>query len=102
MKNDSKSVDPELKRLILSKLSTFSVNKIGLFGSYARHDQKEHSDIDIFVSFRDAPSLLQLVCLQNELSEAIGKNVDLVSEGSLKNARVRNSVMNDLIVIYNA
>ncbi len=102
MESSSKSVDPELKHLILSTLSTFSVNKIGLFGSYARRDHKEHSDIDILVSFREAPSLLQLVSMQNSLSEAIGKNVDLVTEGSLKNSRFKNSVLKDLIVIYDA
>ncbi len=102
MRNGPRSIDAELKNLILSELSAFSVNKIGLFGSYARRDQTEHSDIDILVSFREAPSLLQLVGLQNALSEAIGKNVDLVSEGSLKNSRFKNSVMKDLIVIYDA
>jgi len=33
------------------RLTSFGVNKIGLFGSYARNEQQPHSDIDILIDF---------------------------------------------------
>jgi predicted nucleotidyltransferase len=37
----------------LSRLTELGVDHIGLFGSYAREEQRADSDIDLFISFRD-------------------------------------------------
>lgn len=64
---------------ILKKLS---VKKIGLFGSYARGEQKRRSDIDILVEFED-PTFDNFMDLVFSLEKYLGKKVDIVTEGSL-------------------
>ena len=89
----------EIKNIILSHLNEFNPIKVGIFGSYARGDNKKGSDIDILVEFKEAPSLLTLIKLENDLSEILGIKVDLVTTGALKNKRIKKSIQKDLIKI---
>lgn len=70
-----------LKKKILPVLRENKVKKAGLFGSYARGEQKKASDIDILIEFKG--SLLDLVCLERKLREQLGKKVDLLTYGSI-------------------
>lgn len=89
----------EIKNIILSHLKGFDPIKVGIFGSFARGDNKKGSDIDILVEFKEAPSLLILIKLENDLSEILGIKVDLVTTGALKNKRIKKSIKKDLIYI---
>jgi predicted nucleotidyltransferase len=89
----------EIKNIILSHLKGFNPIKVGIFGSFARGDNKKGSDIDILVEFKESPSLLTLIKLENELSEILGIKVDLVTTGALKNNRIKKSIKKDLINI---
>jgi predicted nucleotidyltransferase len=89
----------EIKNIILSYLKDFNVLKVGIFGSFARGDNKKGSDIDILVEFKESLSLLTLIKLENDLSEILGIKVDLVTTGALKNKRVKKSIRKDLINI---
>jgi predicted nucleotidyltransferase len=89
----------EIKNIILSHLKEFDPIKIGIFGSFARGDNKKDSDIDILVEFKESPSLLTLIKLENDLSEILGIKVDLVTTGALKNKRIKKSIKKDLINI---
>jgi hypothetical protein len=89
----------EIKNIILSHLKGFDPIKVGIFGSFARGDNKKGSDIDILVEFKEAPSLLTLIKLENDLSEILGVKVDLVTAGALKNKRIKKSIKKDLINI---
>jgi len=88
-----------IKNIILSHLKGFDPIKVGIFGSFARGDNKKGSDIDILVEFKEAPSLLTLIKLENDLSEILGVKVDLVTAGALKNKRIKKSIKKDLINI---
>jgi len=92
-------VDPKLKDMILSHLKEYNPLKVGIFGSFARGDNKKGSDIDILVEFKNVPSLLMLIRIENELSELLGIKVDLITTGSLKNKEVKKSIRKDLINI---
>jgi hypothetical protein len=92
-------VQSEIKNIILSHLKGFDPIKVGIFGSFARGDNKKGSDIDILVEFREAPSLLTLIKLENDLTELLGVKVDLVTTGALKNKRIKKSIAKDLINI---
>jgi predicted nucleotidyltransferase len=83
----------------LSYLKGFDPIKVGIFGSFARGENKKGSDIDILVEFKEAPSLLTLIKLENDISEIIGIKVDLVTTGALKNKRIKKSIKKDLINI---
>ncbi|HGZ70765.1 MAG TPA: nucleotidyltransferase [Nitratifractor sp.] len=54
----------------------YELEKIGLFGSYARDEAKEDSDIDIFVQMK--PDLFKLVELKQQIEEDLQKKVDIV------------------------
>jgi predicted nucleotidyltransferase len=89
----------EIKNIILSHLKGLDPIKVGIFGSFARGDNKKGSDIDILVEFKESPSLLTLIKLENDISEILGVKVDLVTTGALKNKRIKKSIQKDLINI---
>jgi len=89
----------EIKNIILSQLKEFNPLKIGIFGSFARGDNKKGSDIDILVEFKESPTLLTLIKLENDLSDVLGIKVDLITTGAIKNKRIKRSIKKDLIKI---
>ena len=89
----------EIKNIILSHLKEYNPVKIGIFGSFARGENKKESDLDILVEFKESPSLLTLIKLENDLSEILGIKVDLITNGALKNKRIKKSIKKDLIKI---
>jgi len=89
----------EIKKIILSHLKDYNVLQVGIFGSFARGDNKKGSDLDILVEFKESPSLLTLIKLENDLSEILGIKVDLVTTGALKNKRIKKSIKKNLINI---
>jgi predicted nucleotidyltransferase len=60
----------------------FHVKKIGLFGSFARGDEKETSDVDIMVEFED-PTFNNFMNLAFFLEDLFGRRVELVTPDSL-------------------
>ena len=77
------------------------VVKVGVFGSMARGDASEQSDIDLIVEFSQRKSLLALVALERKISAALGRKVDLLTEAALS-PYLRERIMHDLQVIYEA
>ena len=63
----------------------FGVNKIGLFGSFAKGKQNEKSDVDILVEF-DNPSFDNYMGLKLFLERLFARNVDLIVKKNLKPA----------------
>lgn len=92
----------KINKTILSSLIHYNPEMIGLFGSYSRNENKKESDIDIYVKFKESLSLLQLIRIENELSEKFGIKVDLVTEGAINNMRIKSSIEKDLKIIYRA
>ena len=62
----------------------YRVKTLALFGSYVRGEQRKRSDVDILVEFEEPIGLLEFVALERELSQLIGKRVDLVMKTALK------------------
>ena len=56
----------------------YNVEKIGLFGSYARDEATENSDIDIFVKMK--PSLFDMVAIKEQIENDLNKKVDIIRE----------------------
>jgi len=92
----------EINNIILESLKQYNPLFIGLFGSYARNEQTAKSDIDILVSFQKGISLLGLIRLENELSAKLGRQVDLITLGAIKNKRIKDSISHDLQIIFQA
>jgi uncharacterized protein len=72
-----------LFKKISSRLKTLGASKVGIFGSYARGEEKKKSDIDVLVDFTDRKSLLQMVQIEQDLSEELGIKVDLLTEQAI-------------------
>lgn len=89
----------QIKNIILDHLKCYQPISVGIFGSFARGENTDNSDIDILVKFKVAPSLLTLVRLENELSDLLGIKVDLITTGAIKNKRVKKSIKKDIINI---
>ena len=62
----------------------YNVETLEVFGSYVRSEQKKDSDLDILVTFKEDPSLLTYIAIENYLSDLLGIKVDLVMKDSLK------------------
>lgn len=77
------------------------VRQVGVFGSVARGEANEQSDIDLMVSFSKRVSLLRMVALERQLSDALGRKVDLLTEAAIS-PYLRERVMRDLQVLYEA
>lgn len=76
----------------------YKINQLGIFGSYARSEQSESSDLDILIDYQEAPTLIQLIELENELSKVVGEKVDVVTKKGLK-PRIASRVLAEVIYI---
>lgn len=90
---------PDQNNKILTYLKRYQLEWMGVFGSWARGENRPDSDLDILIKFDKPVSLLTFVRMQRELSEMLDVTVDLVSEGGLKNERLRQYVFQDLKLI---
>jgi len=68
---------------LVSILKKHGAKKIEIFGSYARDEQKETSDLDVIVEFEKRKSLLEIVGIEQELEDALGIKVDLLTGASI-------------------
>jgi predicted nucleotidyltransferase len=71
------------------------VRRIDIFGSFARGEQKESSDIDILVEF-EKPTFQNFMNLSFYLEDILGREVDLVTVKGL-HPRIRSHVEKDVI-----
>lgn len=76
----------DIKLTIAEYFKTQPVLKAWLFGSFAREEQRDDSDIDILVEFdHSAPiGLFAYARMWRELKEKLGRDVDLVEEGTMR------------------
>jgi uncharacterized protein len=93
-------MNSDFKNIIINTLREYNPEMIGVFGSYARNENSNKSDIDILVRFKSTLSLLQLVRVENLISQKLGIKVDLVTEGAIKNKILKESIQQDLQIIY--
>ena len=98
-------IDPRLNpildrlRALLPELrARYSVDTLEIFGSRVRGDVVDESDIDVLVTFTEAPDLLSFIALENELADTLGTPVDLVMRRSLK-PRLRDRILAEAIPV---
>jgi len=81
-------ISPELR-------NTLKIKRIGLFGSYARQEQRPDSDIDLLVDFSEDADLFDLAELKFFLEDLLCHRVDIVPERALRE-ELRQSVHADV------
>jgi predicted nucleotidyltransferase len=77
------------------------VAMLGVFGSAARGEATQRSDVDLLVRFSKPKSLLSVIALERAFATALAREVDLVTEAAIS-PYLRERIMGDLQVIYEA
>ncbi len=75
----------------------YPIKTLAIFGSYARNEQSENSDLDILVEFHDKIGI-EFIDLAEELEKAVGLKVDLVSRKGVKD-KYYAEIVKDLIIV---
>ncbi len=84
---------------ILRTAANYGAYNVRVFGSVARGEADEKSDIDLLVSMEPGRSLFDLGGLLTELEELLGCNVDIVTEKGLR-ARIRERVLKEAVALF--
>ena len=84
------------RRAIIESAKQRGATNVRLFGSVARGDDTESSDVDLLVDLADDVGLVGLIGLEREIGEVLGKEVDVVPAVSLK-ARLASRVLAEAI-----
>ena len=87
-----------LREMLPMLRSRYRVRDIGLFGSYVRQGERSGSDLDVLVTFEEAPSLLRFLELENLLADRLGLPVDLVMRDALK-PRIGSRILRDVVPV---
>jgi predicted nucleotidyltransferase/DNA-binding XRE family transcriptional regulator len=77
------------RRAILDAAARRRASNVRVFGSVARGNDDEDSDIDLLVDLADDVSLVELIGLEREVSDLVGRRVDVVPARGLKPAVAR-------------
>jgi predicted nucleotidyltransferase len=88
----------EIKDKILPILKKYGVKRAGIFGSVARGESTEESDIDILVEIEGRMSLLEFAGLKLELEEILGRKVDLGEYSAIK-PLIREEILKEVVPI---
>lgn len=83
---------------VMEVLSRFGVSNPRVFGSVARGDESSTSDLDLLVDFSAGTGLFEIFRLQDELTQVLGVEVDVVGASDLKSA-ARARVDPELVVL---
>jgi uncharacterized protein len=95
---------PEIKAILLNLKSIlreqYRVTTLGIFGSYARNEQHQESDVDILIDYIQPPSLVKVVALRDWLTELLNIKVDVVTRNGLS-PEIQDQVLSDVIYLWN-
>ena len=91
----------ELLAKVIPLFSGYPIRKAALFGSYARNEQNENSDLDIFLEFSE-PIGIRYGSLYLDLKEAFPISVGLLTKTGLdeQSEYFKESVLSDMEVFY--
>ncbi len=76
----------------------FGLKTIGVFGSFARGEQRKRSDVDILVEFRKSVGLFEFIDVQMYLEKLLGRKVDLVTKRALK-PYIKDRILKEVIYV---
>ena len=88
----------DIKRIVIPILRVYGIKEAAIFGSFARGDANENSDVDLLI---DPPENLgiKLVNLLYDLKKALGREVDLVSYNYI-DPYIKERVLKESIILY--
>lgn len=88
----------KIKKKIEPVAKKYNLKHIWLFGSYAKNMQKKDSDVDIIVRTEDVSDGFKIVEVKFALEEALDKDVDIVTTGSIKGSLLEDENLEEILV----
>lgn len=89
----------EIKKITEPIAKTYDIDKVWLFGSYARGEQTEESDIDFRIDRGNVCSGIQLGLFYTDLEDALNTKIDVVTTQSLSDEFL-GKIGRDEVLIY--
>ena len=74
---------------------------LGVFGSFARGEASEDSDVDLLIRFSSRKGLLDLVRIEREMTESVGRSVDLLTDAAIS-PYLRERIEREMVELYHA
>lgn len=88
-----------LRAVLRETLRKSGVRRAAVFGSAARGQATEASDVDLLIEFEPGKSLLDLAALKLTVEELLRRPVDIVTYGSL-HPLLRDHILNEQVPIF--
>ena len=95
LKEEKQKIYSEIVEFLKSKGAT----KVAVFGSYVRNEEREDSDIDVMVDFKNPITLFDFAGYQIELQNKLKKKVDLILEGGM-NPVIKKYAEKDYMILH--
>lgn len=93
------TLNPEAGREILRVARAHGATEVRLFGSRARGEATETSDVDLLVTLEAGRSLFDLVAIKQELEDSLGLRVDVVTQASVS-PYMRDAILSESVVLH--
>ncbi len=92
----------DVSAAMIPVLDRYPVKRAAIFGSFARDDITQRSDVDILVEFYPGTKGLEFFGLKVDLEDALGRSVDLLTYNALNMAdsAFRKSVDREAVLVY--
>lgn len=84
----------QLKAFMESRQAEYDLTSLGIFGSFARGEARDDSDIDV-VFETNSPNLFRIVRMQQELESLLARRVDVIRFREHMNPRLKRRIMRD-------
>ena len=88
----------EIKNKVTPIVERYGVDSFSLFGSYAKGNATDDSELDFVMEKGELHGLIQYISLVNELEEEFKCHVDLVSKGSSNKEFLRNIASHEVLL----
>ena len=89
----------EIKNITVPVAKQYGIEKVALFGSYAKGEQNENSDIDLIIKKGDLKGYFAFCGFIDALEEIFGTHIDVMTYNSLEHSLIKDSVK-DEVVLY--
>ncbi len=87
-----------LKESLPELYKRYPIDRIGVFGSFARGEAGMESDLDLLVSFSKPVTLFKFVDIKLDLEDRLQRKVDLVTADALK-PRIKERILNEVVYL---
>lgn len=87
-----------LKNYLKDNAQKYGIKRMGLFGSYAREEQRPDSDVDVCILL-EKPNYMTRATIQSELEALLGREVDVVSLSARMASEFKDSIENEAIYV---